>query len=205
MASASKSFTALGLGTKLFVRNKEAFTYSVSGTFVGTVYLCRTKDGVNFERISSAITGSASGTIVSECIDQGTANYLFICTAYTSGTIVTALTDVTTVVRDIVNSEGVVVHRVNEDGVVITGTQTVSGASTIAGLLTGQAGIVTKVSSANTANPPTQAEMVAAFGAASATGAGFIGIINDNAGGAHVYLVFSDGTNYFQIEGTVGA
>lgn len=62
-----------------------------------------------------------------------------------------------------------------------------------------------RVSTANTANPPTQAELVTAFGSAASSGPGFIGILNDNAGGSAEYFVWSDGTNYFYVAGTVGA
>lgn len=65
--------------------------------------------------------------------------------------------------------------------------------------------IKTIVSSANTSNPPTQAQLVSAFGAAANAQPGYIGILNDNGGGTAVYLVMSDGANWFYILATVGA
>lgn len=84
--------------------------------------------------------------------------------------------------------------------------QTFSGSSTtFSNMVTFTSGLKTKVAVTNTANPPTQAEMVTAFGAAATTGAGFVGVLNDNAGGTNEYFVWSDGTNYFYVAGTIGA
>lgn len=59
-----------------------------------------------------------------------------------------------------------------------------------------------KVSTNNTANPPTAAELVTAFGAAATVGAGFVGIVNDNNANANDYLVFSNGTSYWILTAT---
>lgn len=59
-----------------------------------------------------------------------------------------------------------------------------------------------KVSTANTANPPTAAQLVSAFGAAATVGAGFVGIVNDNNADANDYLVFSNGTSYWILTAT---
>lgn len=80
-----------------------------------------------------------------------------------------------------------------------------TNSSLFSGVVNCSAGLRTKVALDNVSNPPTQAEMVTAFGAAATTGAGFIGIINDNNGGTAEYLCWSDGTNYFYAAGTVGA
>lgn len=63
-------------------------------------------------------------------------------------------------------------------------------------------GIRTKVSTANTANPPTDAELDSAFGTPATVGTGFIGLLNDNNGGTNEYLCWSDGTNWFYATGT---
>lgn len=62
-------------------------------------------------------------------------------------------------------------------------------------------GVVTKVSIANTDNPPTDAQLDSAFGAPATVGKGFIGIVNDNNGGTNEYLCWSDGTNWFYATG----
>jgi hypothetical protein len=53
-------------------------------------------------------------------------------------------------------------------------------------------------SSANVTNPPTAAELIAAFGAAS-TFKNKLGILNDNGAGVNVYYVFSSGSAYFYL------
>lgn len=65
-------------------------------------------------------------------------------------------------------------------------------------------GVITKYATTDTANPPTQTELVTAFGAAN-QGAGLIGILNDAGGGANEYICWSDGTNWWYAAGTVGA
>ena len=66
------------------------------------------------------------------------------------------------------------------------------------------ANIVARYSEANTANPPTQANMVSAFGAASQA-QGMLFYLNDAGGGAAEYLCGSDGTNWWYVAMTVGA
>ena len=68
---------------------------------------------------------------------------------------------------------------------------------TTSGKLTASGGFVTKVSTADTANPPTNAELITAFGTAATVGAGFTAILNDAGGGTNVYIIISDGTTFF--------
>lgn len=46
-------------------------------------------------------------------------------------------------------------------------------------------------------SPPTDAELDAAFGTPATVGDGFVGLLDDNGAGASVYLVASDGTNWW--------
>lgn len=80
-----------------------------------------------------------------------------------------------------------------------------TSASLISGILNASAGVRTKVSVANVSNPPTNAELVSAFGAAATVGAGFIGIVNDNDAETNEWIVWSDGTSYWYIAGTAAA
>lgn len=66
-------------------------------------------------------------------------------------------------------------------------------------------GMRTIYATTNTANPPTNAEMVTAFGAAATFGSGGIGVLNDAGGGTNEYLCFTDGSNWWYIAGTKGA
>lgn len=64
------------------------------------------------------------------------------------------------------------------------------------------AGIVTQTSTANTANPPTSAQLVSAFGSPASLGAGFIGVLDDNSDNTNVYLCYTSDTSWFWLEGT---
>lgn len=64
------------------------------------------------------------------------------------------------------------------------------------------AGVKNLVSTANTANPPTNAELISAFGAAATVGAGFTALLDDNNGHAAEYIIWSDGTKYWYAAGT---
>ena len=83
-----------------------------------------------------------------------------------------------------------VIARVTSTGVAITGVSSATG------------GYKNLVSTANTANPPTNAELISAFGAAATTGAGFTALLDDNNGHANEYLIWSDGTKYWYATGT---
>jgi hypothetical protein len=63
-------------------------------------------------------------------------------------------------------------------------------------------GIRIKFSTANTSNPPTNAELVSTFGAAATVGSAFAAIVDDNNGHTNEYFVWSDGTKYLYLTGT---
>ena len=46
---------------------------------------------------------------------------------------------------------------------------------------------------------PTAAELTTSFGAVGTVGAGFVGVVNDAAGGTNFYIVASDGTSFFTL------
>lgn len=77
--------------------------------------------------------------------------------------------------------------------------------SVFGGVVKAASGIVTKVSTANTSNPPTKAELTSAFGAPGTVGTGFVGIVDDNGGHANEYICWSDGTEWFYATGTKAA
>jgi hypothetical protein len=52
-------------------------------------------------------------------------------------------------------------------------------------------------SDANVSSPPTDAELDAAFGTPAAVGDGYIAFVDDAGTGAQVWLVTSDGTNWW--------
>lgn len=117
------------------------------------------------------------------------------CPIYTSGATGNA------VVADNLAFSGS--YFINQSG---TDPSVLGGALSVAGVLSATtAGLKTKVSTANTSNPPTNAELISAFGAAATVGSGFIGVVDDNSGHANEYLIFSDGTKYWQITATAAA
>lgn len=56
-----------------------------------------------------------------------------------------------------------------------------------------------RYSSADVSNPPTDAELDAAFGTPAAVGAAFLALVNDAGAGANLYLVGSDGANWWYV------
>lgn len=54
----------------------------------------------------------------------------------------------------------------------------------------------------SSADAPSLAELVTAFGAAATKQAGWLGIVDDGGAGSNSVLVWSDGTNYFYVAGT---
>lgn len=117
--TASSSFTAVGNGNSIFVKNLDSLTYSVSGTFVGTVVLERTRDnGLSWDYVLSA-AAAASGTIKVETPAMESAVYRFRCSAFTSGTIVTSIADASAEVppaQEFKNVLGKVVGGIGETG-----------------------------------------------------------------------------------------
>lgn len=61
-------------------------------------------------------------------------------------------------------------------------------------------GLLTKVTTDDVSNLPTDSELDSAFGTPAAVGAGFIGLVDDAGSGAAVWLVASDGTNWWHSE-----
>ncbi len=51
----------------------------------------------------------------------------------------------------------------------------------------------------NVSNPPTDAELDSAIGTPSTVGAGYLALLDDNGAGTNVYLVASDGTNWWHV------
>lgn len=80
-----------------------------------------------------------------------------------------------------------------------------AGSVRFGGVVQCVSGVRTIVSSANTANPPTDAELDSAFGEPATVGSGFMAILDDNAGDTNVYLVYSNGTSWFHAIGTKAA
>ena len=139
MATLTASFTATGAGAAISMKHLEYMDYAVSGTFVGTVQLQKSVTaGASWEVVLSA-TGAVSDNIKVENKSQGTTLYRWVCSAFTSGTIVTTLADNSATVLAVwKNSEDTVVAQVTEAGFVgnlvgnVTGSVTGSVSSVAA-------------------------------------------------------------------------
>jgi hypothetical protein len=112
----SKSFTAVGVGTNLAVKAARSFSYTVSGTFVASWVLEKSRGGQTWAPVATG-TGSASATVVVEPTIQGLQSYRFRCSAFTSGTMVTSMADVAAVVKEFTDAVGTTILRVKEDSV----------------------------------------------------------------------------------------
>jgi hypothetical protein len=86
MATASVSFTGLASGAAIAVPTGSLVNYRLSGTFVATLILERSFDGVSWEQLVS-VTAPASGQVPA----LRPAIYRWRCAAFTSGTAVTAV------------------------------------------------------------------------------------------------------------------
>ena len=53
------------------------------------------------------------------------------------------------------------------------------------------------VATPDISNPPTDAELDAAFGTPAEVGPGFLRLLDDNAAGSALYLIASDGANWW--------
>lgn len=100
--AASNAFTATGNGALFAPKQSEHgnpryFNVTVTGTFVGTVVLEKTFDGTNFVAVprpgtTTAISYTAPGTEIIYEPEVGV-QYRWRCSAYTSGTINTRLSN----------------------------------------------------------------------------------------------------------------
>lgn len=87
MASYANSFTAVGLGAEFSIKRGDSFSYAITGTFSATWSLqMRTKGGWV---VLATGTSTASATVTAE----QDARYRVVCTAYTSGTMVSTITE----------------------------------------------------------------------------------------------------------------
>lgn len=144
----AKSFTAVGSAAPILVKDGDTGTYSVSGTFVGTVVIEKSEDGGTTWVPKRTITGTvtASNFTGSSTSGSGTSLHRFTCTAYTSGTIVTDMKntyptqdyglDLATTLQDQYGDTPAVNKadlRITNDIVIMNGTAVPTDATTGAG------------------------------------------------------------------------
>lgn len=125
----SKTFSATGTGASILIRHGKTFTYSVTGTQVGTTVLERSVDGSNYAVALSTKnnSGTYSGTILVETPTRGPAYYRFRQDAYTSGSAITVLTEQDDLVQSFYNYSGEANLKLYDGHVEVPGTLTVTG------------------------------------------------------------------------------
>jgi len=87
MTALANSFTAVGNGPEISIRKGETVNFHVSGTFVGTVVIEK-GSGSNFVEVDSSTAAESGSEVASEDI-----RYRYRCSAFTSGTIVTNISN----------------------------------------------------------------------------------------------------------------
>ena len=90
----STSFTAVDTySSAAYIKQGESFNYSVSGTFVGSVKIEKSQNGgIAWLQVGSSISSVVSGSVVGDSLDKQPALYRLNCTSFSSGTIVTSIT-----------------------------------------------------------------------------------------------------------------
>lgn len=140
-ATVSKTFTTHSTASDvLLVYGGESFTYDVSGTFVGTVKLQRSRNGSSWENflvISSSFstTPALTGTIQVETARGVRQFFRVYASTHSEGSIVTSIADANDLVEEKPNLKGVAAFKLYDDGVVIPGTLDVTGAASVGGAL----------------------------------------------------------------------
>lgn len=121
-ATVNKTFTTHSqAGGSLLVMGGEQFSFSVSGSFVGTVQLQRSRNGADFvDVVGLSETGAYSANLQSPAAPGQRTYYRVFCSTHTSGSIVTSLADVNDVVQEFDNHKGVAVLTIYDDGVTAT-------------------------------------------------------------------------------------
>lgn len=88
-----------------------------------------------------------------------------------------------------------------------SGDHALNFASTLPSLFSGivncAAGLRTIKSTADVSSPPTDAELDSAFGSPATVGSGFMAIVDDNNAHTAEYVVWTDGTTWFYVAGTL--
>lgn len=113
----SKSFTGTGVAAAIAVKHNDSYTYTVSGTFSGTVVLEKTSNGGISWDVVKSITAADSATLLSSHANSGVANYRFRCSKYTSGTIVTTLAEAVAILQTFVDNSGATVFQISKAGI----------------------------------------------------------------------------------------
>lgn len=100
----------------LLLRKGQTATYSVSGTYSGTVVLQRSEDGTNWSSVASVVSTTVAATVINGAAKDAT--YRWTCTAYTSGSPVVTIADAADNVSTFGSGDSGDALQVNDDGIV---------------------------------------------------------------------------------------
>lgn len=132
----SKSFTAIGAGASISVRSGDPYTFSVSGTFVGTVFLEKSQNGGQSWFVAKKISATlASTTFTADLAAGGIAQYRFRCDSYTSGTIVTSIANAVKVYFKQSDDNGNLLFSIDDNGINVLAATVLNGGSFSSGSL----------------------------------------------------------------------
>lgn len=98
----SGSFTATGTSSEYKARDNALSAWAVTGTFVATTYLERSKDGGTTWEILQTITAAASGRVNTGVNEK----FRFRCSDYTSGTVSYSFTNLTSQIQRVIPANG---------------------------------------------------------------------------------------------------
>lgn len=128
---------------RLRIDKGESVSYSYGGTSTATYHLQVSDNGTTWTSLINVTSNGLVSTVAStrDVVDHAQF-FRFFVSSYTAGSINFTLDDRDDVVSEIKNHKGKVIHEVNDDSVVIYGTQTVSGNQTVSGYQTIGTGLV---------------------------------------------------------------
>ena len=159
MTTVSTSFTAVGVSTTLSLQAiGEKVTVALSGTYDATIVLERatSPSEMGWVRIYPPNRGSpwvtANATVSDVYVtDRQNEKLRLRCIVFTSGTVVTTLSDGDKVIYELKDKFGNVLRTNTQAGETVAGTQDVSGAQTFSGAvdITGELSTAAQVTDAN--------------------------------------------------------
>lgn len=166
MSTITKTFAAVGetsggmtiLPQRAGQPGPNSFAFVITGTFVATLILESTLDGVNYTPFQTFTTTQASLLIYGPGVGQSSPTYRVRCSAYTSGSPAISMAGSVNIISQVLNSNGAIIFQVTETGI-----------TALAATIAGQTPMVPGTAQAITAQ---QSINVAAVAAAAALGFG---------------------------------
>lgn len=129
--TASKSFTAVAVGTNLRMQAAELLTFNLSGTYAASLQVEEAEPSEMSWRRISPVYSTANATVAFTYKGKENMSYRWRCVAYTSGTAVTTAVDEDKILYERRDRFGNVLQTLKQSGAVLPGTLEVTGALTL--------------------------------------------------------------------------